>query len=66
MENKTEVAKKEIEKVLDTYGLKIGYELTFPVYRILPDEVVLALKVIEKHQMKITQILLEKKNPPQK
>lgn len=61
-----ETANKEIQKVLDTYGLQYNFKLDFPVYRIIPDEVQLALRVIEKHKMRIKVFLDKKKDTPQK
>lgn len=61
-----ETANKEIQKVLDTYGLQYNFKLDFPVYRIIPDEVQLALRVIEKHKMRIKVFLNKKKDTPQK
>lgn len=61
-----ETANKEIQKVLDTYGLRYNFKLDFPVYRIIPDEVQLALRVIEKHKMRIKVFLDKKKDTPQK
>lgn len=61
-----ETANKEIQKVLDTYGLQYNFKLDFPVYRIIPDEVQLALRVIEKHKMRIKVFLDKKKDKPQK
>lgn len=61
-----ETANKEIQKVLDTYGLQYNFKLDFPVYRIIPDEVQLALRVIEKHKMRIKVFLDKKKDMPQK
>lgn len=61
-----ETANKEIQKVLDTYGLRYNFKLDFPVYRIIPDEVQLALRVIEKYKMRIKVFLDKKKDTPQK
>lgn len=47
-------AQKEIEEILKKHKLEIGYSVTFPIYKILPDEIELALKVIAKHGMKIS------------
>jgi len=53
-------ANKEIQEVLKKYGLKTSLELSFPIYRILPDEVQLALKILGKHGMKIIYTLEKK------
>lgn len=52
---------KELQKFLDDNGAEIGYELVFPIYRIIPDEVKLALSVIAKHSMKVLITLSPKK-----
>ena len=51
---------KEITDILDKKNLEIGYEISFPTYKILPDEVKLALSVLGKHGMKISFILKDK------
>lgn len=66
MENPTDIANKEIQKILDTYNLQYGFKLEFPVYRILPDEVQLALKIMEKHKMRIKVFFDKKQGSPQK
>lgn len=35
--------------LLTKYGLKISFQIDFPQYKILPEEVQLAVKVILKH-----------------
>lgn len=52
-------AEKEIREILKRHKLKIGYQISFPMYKILPDEVKLALSVLVKHGMKITILLKE-------
>ena len=42
---------------LKKHNLKIGYEVSFPQYRILPDEVKLALSVLKNNKMRITMSL---------
>ena len=51
----------EITKQLEKNNVKIGYEISFPKYNILPDEVRLAMKVLQNHGMKINVTLQEKK-----
>ena len=58
MDDKINKAHDEIKKVLKEHDLRIDQVISFPVYRKLPDEVQLALKVITKHGMKI-QLILE-------
>ncbi len=43
----------EIEEILKKHNKSLSYEMDFPVYRILPEEVLLAIKVLEKHGMRI-------------
>ena len=45
---------KQILDLVNKEKMKIGFDLSFPIYRILPDEVQLALKVLGKHGMKIS------------
>lgn len=47
------VAEKQIQAILKKYNLKINCEISFPMYKQLPDEVRLALKVLVRHGMKI-------------
>ena len=53
-------ADEEIQAILDKYNLKIGYDIHFPMYNQLPDEVKLALSVLHKHGMKIVFVLKQK------
>ncbi len=57
----TEEVGKQIQELLKKNNLVMKSKISFPIYNILPDEVVLALKVLDKHEMKITTILTEKK-----
>lgn len=52
--------KKSLDSVLDQANMRIGYEISFPVYRILPDEVSLALKVLFKHGFTVSMVLKPK------
>jgi len=56
-----ELAQKEIEEILKKYGLQLGYKFDFPVYRIVPDEVKLALNILGKHKMRVSLDLQPKK-----
>lgn len=49
---------QEIADVLKKHKAKLGYMITFPIYKILPDEVKLALSVLAKHKMNI-EIIFE-------
>lgn len=55
---------EEIAQALKKHNLRINYEISFPRYNILPDEVRLALSVLKNHGMKIT-IALDEVNPKQ-
>lgn len=59
--SKKDTVEKEIQEILNEYGMYFGYNLTFPVYKILPDEVKLALKILETHGMHIIVELKDKK-----
>lgn len=58
---KEEELNKQIRDLLKKNGYKIGYNLSFPIYRILPDEVQLALGVLQKHGMVIQMTLEQEK-----
>ncbi len=58
---KIEEVEKQIKDLVDKNGFEIGYVLDFPVYKILPDEVKLALKVLGKHGMTLKITLSPKK-----
>jgi hypothetical protein len=60
--NKIDIAEAEINEVLKRHNLKYGYKFSFPVYKILPSAVQLALDVLETHGLKVSIILKEKKN----
>jgi len=58
---------KELEKAqsfltnwLQLEKLEISFEMSFPQYKILPDEVKLALSVLSRNGMKITVVLKSK------
>ena len=57
---KIEEVEKQIHELVDKNGFKIGYKIDFPIYKILPDEVQLALNVLGKHGMKLSIILTPK------
>lgn len=61
-----EKAEKQINEILEKNNLKLNYQISFPTYRIIPDEVRLALSVLAKHGMKITFTLEPAKNPLKK
>lgn len=62
MEEKIAEANKEIQEVLNKKGLKLSYDMSFPIYKILPDEVKLSLLVLEKHGMKLSIVLKPNEN----
>lgn len=49
-----EEAMARIETYLQKHGFKITYTVDFPIYKILPDEVQLALSVLNKHGMSVS------------
>ncbi len=53
-------AHEKITNILEEYKLKTNFEVSFPQYKVLPDEVKLALIILKKHDMKINLILEEK------
>lgn len=55
---------KEIFTLVKNNNLIIGFDMQFPIYKILPDEVKLAVSVLEKHGMKIVLTLNEKPSTP--
>ncbi len=55
--NNIEKANEEIQEVLKKYHVKVDQSIEFPVYRILPDEIQLALNILKKHGMKIVFFL---------
>ena len=61
-EEKIKSAEIQLKAFLEKEGVEITYELGFPVYRIIPDEVKLALLVLAKHQMKVSIFLKKKQN----
>ena len=54
-----EIVEKEIQAILIKNNCNISYSLDFPKYKILPDEVKLALKVLENNGMKVLFTLKE-------
>ncbi len=44
---------EEIQQLLQKHGGKFDYQITFPKYRQLPEEVLLALKVLKNHGMTV-------------
>ena len=56
-----ELVNKEIEAVLKKHNYQIGWQIEFPMYKILPKAVQLALTVLTEHGMKILFTLKPKK-----
>lgn len=50
-------AEKELQEVLKKYKAVIGFEISFPIYKQIPDEVTLALRIVKKHGMTISFVL---------
>lgn len=53
----------EVKAVLDKHGKEFSYKIDFPVYRILPVEVQLAMEILDKHKMKIILAYKDKQKP---
>ena len=56
--------KKEIQQILDESGLQYGYDISFPIYNIIPDEVKLAYSILLKHGMTVSVVLKPKEKSP--
>lgn len=59
-QERIELVDTAIKQLLEKEGLRFSYEVTFPVYNILPDDVKLALNILMKHGMSISTILVKK------
>lgn len=59
-DKKFALAEKELAILLKKHGVKLDFEMNFPKYRILPDEVQLALSVLGNHGVKIELSLAKK------
>lgn len=59
-QERIDLVDKAIKQHLENEGLRFSYEITFPVYNILPDEVKLALNILTKHGMSISTVLVPK------
>lgn len=62
MSDNTIIASKKIKAILDKYNLKMTASIVFPIYKQLPDEVQLALKILIRHNMKIQSSISLKDN----
>lgn len=51
----------DMEKLLKDNNAKTSYEMVFPQYNVLPDEVKLAISVLSKHGMVIRFVIKQKK-----
>jgi len=56
-----EELKKHIDDLCKENKLVIRYRLNFPIYRIIPDDVKLAMNVLEKHGMTISLEIEDKR-----
>lgn len=52
---------ERLKKLEKEFGLKPAVSIEFPQYRELPDEVLLALRVLEKHDYKLMLSYMEDK-----
>lgn len=57
--NNIGIADEKIQVILKDHKLKYGYEFVFPKYRQLPDEVLLALRILKTHGLEVSIILVE-------
>ena len=55
--DKIEEVSIKLDQLLKENEVKLGYEITFPIYKIIPDEVKLALIILAKHGMTINIVL---------
>jgi len=55
-----DLANKEVEAVLKKHGVAIEPQIDFPRYKKLPDEVLLAVSVLNKHGVKILFSIVNK------
>lgn len=62
LEDKVKSLQKDLDPLLKRYNLQIGGLPHFPIYKILPVEVELALKILEKHGVQYVAAFKEVKN----
>lgn len=60
-ESKKQDFAKDFQNLLEKYEIKVAIRLDFPEYKILPDEVKLALIVINKHKNQFVLDFVESK-----
>jgi len=56
----TDEVKKQIFETVKKNNMRLGFQINFPIYNILPDEVKLAMNILSKHGMKISFTLEQK------
>lgn len=56
----TDEVKKQIFDLVKKNRMQLGFQIQFPIYNILPDEVKLAMNILSKHGMKISFTLEQK------
>lgn len=61
LEDKVKEVQKELQPLLKKHELQMGAIPHFPIYKILPVEVELALKVLEKHGVQYVPAFKENK-----
>ena len=49
---------QQIQKLLSKNKMKLGYQFDFPRYKEIPDEVKLALSVLQTHGLNVKVILV--------
>ena len=60
MKPKEEEIDVKFQRFLKENSLAVSYTIDFPLYKVLPDEVKLALSVLSKNGMKIMFVLKKK------
>jgi hypothetical protein len=59
LEERVNICKQELGVLLKKHNLKIGAAIRFPQYNILPDDVVLAMKVLNNHGVQYHIVMQE-------
>ena len=60
-EEKKKIMAEKLAKFLDEEKIEVHGEISFPQYNVLPDDVMLALKVVQNHQGIVRVFVVEKK-----
>lgn len=60
LKERIEIVDSGLKKLLEENRLSVGVNINFPIYKELPAEVQLALKVLEKHEVRLEIYYQEK------